>query len=76
MSKNLVANLNSLLQTRANELQQLQQQTTKATEARQKLETQRTENAMVKDELGYLGSDATVYKLIGPALMEVLRDSM
>ncbi|KAG8004230.1 Prefoldin subunit 6 [Nibea albiflora] len=38
--------------------------------ARQKLETQLTENNIVKEEMDLLDSTNTVYKLIGPVLVK------
>ncbi|KAM6923883.1 prefoldin subunit 6 [Xenentodon cancila] len=42
----------------------------KSMSARQKLETQLTENNIVKEELDLLNSSNTVYKLIGPVLVK------
>ncbi|XP_070818891.1 prefoldin subunit 6 [Chaetodon trifascialis] len=42
----------------------------KSMSARQKLETQLTENTIVKEELDLLDSTNTVYKLIGPVLVK------
>lgn len=38
--------------------------------SRQQLESQLTENNLVKSELDHLGDDATVYKLVGPILVK------
>ncbi|XP_047441186.1 prefoldin subunit 6 [Mugil cephalus] len=48
----------------------LQKDVTKSMSARQKLETQLTENNIVKEELDLLDSSNTVYKLIGPVLVK------
>ncbi|KAG9346433.1 hypothetical protein JZ751_006744 [Albula glossodonta] len=42
----------------------------KSMSARHKLETQLTENNIVKEELDLLNSENTVYKLIGPVLVK------
>ncbi|TWW55834.1 Prefoldin subunit 6 [Takifugu flavidus] len=42
----------------------------KSVSARQKLETQVTENKIVKEELDLLNSTNTIYKLIGPVLVK------
>ncbi|KAK2849460.1 hypothetical protein Q5P01_009294 [Channa striata] len=49
---------------------QMQKDVSKSMSARQKLETQLTENNIVKEELGLLDSTNTVYKLIGPVLVK------
>ncbi|XP_041847031.1 prefoldin subunit 6 [Melanotaenia boesemani] len=49
---------------------QIQKDVSKSMSARQKLETQRTENNIVKEELDLLDSSNTVYKLIGPVLVK------
>ncbi|XP_026186203.1 prefoldin subunit 6 [Mastacembelus armatus] len=49
---------------------QMQKDVSKSMSARQKLETQLTENNIVKEELDLLGSTNTVYKLIGPVLVK------
>lgn len=49
---------------------QIQKDVSKSMSARQKLETQLTENNIVKEELDMLDSANTVYKLIGPVLVK------
>ncbi|KAG7518781.1 prefoldin subunit 6 [Solea senegalensis] len=49
---------------------QMQKDVSKSMGARQKLETQLTENNIVKEELDILDSANTVYKLIGPVLVK------
>ncbi|XP_075899514.1 prefoldin subunit 6 [Nelusetta ayraudi] len=49
---------------------QMQKDVSKSMSARQKLETQVTENNIVKEELDLLDSTNTVYKLIGPVLVK------
>ncbi|XP_039975627.1 prefoldin subunit 6 [Xiphias gladius] len=49
---------------------QIQKDVSKSMSARQKLETQLTENNIVKEELDLLDSTNTVYKLIGPVLVK------
>ncbi|XP_073343009.1 prefoldin subunit 6 [Pagrus major] len=49
---------------------QIQKDVSKSMSARQKLETQLTENNIVKEELDLLDSANIVYKLIGPVLVK------
>ncbi|KAF0039642.1 prefoldin subunit 6 [Scophthalmus maximus] len=49
---------------------QMQKDVSKSMSARQKLETQLTENNIVKEELDLLISTNIVYKLIGPVLVK------
>uniref|UniRef100_A0A3B4UHG1 Prefoldin subunit 6 n=1 Tax=Seriola dumerili TaxID=41447 RepID=A0A3B4UHG1_SERDU len=49
---------------------QMQKDVSKSMSARQKLETQLTENNIVKEELDLLDSTNIVYKLIGPVLVK------
>ncbi|XP_068182094.1 prefoldin subunit 6 [Antennarius striatus] len=49
---------------------QIQKDISKSMSARQKLETQLTENSIVKEELDLLDNSNTVYKLIGPVLVK------
>ncbi|XP_051276868.1 prefoldin subunit 6 [Dicentrarchus labrax] len=49
---------------------QMQKDVSKSVSARQKLETQLTENNIVKEELDLLDGTNTVYKLIGPVLVK------
>ncbi|XP_034545840.1 prefoldin subunit 6 [Notolabrus celidotus] len=48
----------------------MQKDVSKSMSARQKLETQLTDNNIVKEELDLLDSKNTVYKLIGPVLVK------
>ncbi|XP_065126141.1 prefoldin subunit 6 [Paramisgurnus dabryanus] len=58
------------LQAELEKYQQLQKDVSKSMSARQKLEAQLTENNIVKEELGFLDTQNTVYKLIGPVLVK------
>uniref|UniRef100_A0A3P9HYZ6 Prefoldin subunit 6 n=1 Tax=Oryzias latipes TaxID=8090 RepID=A0A3P9HYZ6_ORYLA len=49
---------------------QVQKDVSKSMSIRQKLETQLTENNIVKEELDLLDSSNTIYKLIGPVLVK------
>uniref|UniRef100_A0A3P9LB53 Prefoldin subunit 6 n=1 Tax=Oryzias latipes TaxID=8090 RepID=A0A3P9LB53_ORYLA len=49
---------------------QVQKDVSKSMSVRQKLETQLTENNIVKEELDLLDSSNTIYKLIGPVLVK------
>ncbi|XP_059202298.1 prefoldin subunit 6 [Centropristis striata] len=49
---------------------QMQKDVSKSMSARQKLETQLTENNIVKEELDLMDSTNIVYKLIGPVLVK------
>ncbi|KAM8732338.1 prefoldin subunit 6 [Acanthopagrus latus] len=49
---------------------QIQKDVSKSMSARQKLETQLTENNIVKEELDLLENANIVYKLIGPVLVK------
>ncbi|KAM6999737.1 prefoldin subunit 6 [Tautogolabrus adspersus] len=48
----------------------MQKDVSKSMSARQKLETQLTDNNIVKEELDLLDSTNTIYKLIGPVLVK------
>ncbi|XP_020485297.1 prefoldin subunit 6 [Labrus bergylta] len=48
----------------------MQKDVSKSMSARQKLESQLTDNNIVKEELDLLDSTNTVYKLIGPVLVK------
>jgi len=52
------------------ELQKGQKEVQKCLETRQKLETQLTENTVVKEELDFLEEDALIFKLTGPVLVK------
>ncbi|KAJ8255043.1 hypothetical protein GJAV_G00200310 [Gymnothorax javanicus] len=58
------------LQGELEKYQQMQKDVSKSMSARHKLETQLTENNIVKEELDLLDSQNTVYKLIGPVLVK------
>uniref|UniRef100_A0A3B3ZDP9 Prefoldin subunit 6 n=1 Tax=Periophthalmus magnuspinnatus TaxID=409849 RepID=A0A3B3ZDP9_9GOBI len=49
---------------------QIQKDLSKSISAKQKLDTQLTENNIVKEELDMLDSANTIYKLIGPVLVK------
>lgn len=51
-------------------MRQLEKDRLKCIDNRRQLESQLTENNMVKEELDRLESDANVYKLIGPVLVK------
>ncbi|KAF7650396.1 hypothetical protein LDENG_00126540 [Lucifuga dentata] len=58
------------LQAELEKYTQMQKDVSKSMSSRQKLETQVTENNIVKEELDMLDSTNTVYKLIGPVLVK------
>jgi prefoldin beta subunit len=58
------------VQTVAAEYQKLQNDLQNAVEARQRLDSQLSENEMVKKEFAQLTPNNTVYKLIGPVLVQ------
>eukprot|EP00123_Amoebidium_parasiticum_P019424 comp25258_c0_seq1/m.46981 comp25258_c0_seq1/g.46981 ORF comp25258_c0_seq1/g.46981 comp25258_c0_seq1/m.46981 type:complete len:121 (-) comp25258_c0_seq1:387-749(-) len=58
------------LEVLASELRQYQGEYQKIITQRTQLESQLKENEIVKEELGLLEDDATVYKLIGPVLVK------
>ncbi|KAI9754868.1 MAG: hypothetical protein M1815_005367 [Lichina confinis] len=58
------------LQMRSDDLNKLQDELRSNIVARQQLESQQKENKMVQKEFGCLADDATIYKLIGPALVK------
>ncbi|GMR41795.1 hypothetical protein PMAYCL1PPCAC_11990, partial [Pristionchus mayeri] len=51
-------------------MKQLEKDREKYINSRQQLESQLTENSLVKEEMDLLDEDATVYKLIGAALVK------
>ena len=51
------------------EMKSFQQKKTKCVESRHQLESQKTENDLVREELHHLEEGAGVYKLIGPVLV-------
>ncbi|KAG5486383.1 hypothetical protein CUR178_07698 [Leishmania enriettii] len=64
-----IKKLNDVLRPILKELQELGDKKGKLIEARRQLGAQKNENELVRDELNKLEPDATVYKLIGPALV-------
>ncbi|KAG5851968.1 prefoldin subunit 6 [Anguilla rostrata] len=58
------------LKSELEKYQEMQKDVSKSMSARHKLETQLTENNIVKEELDLLDSENTVYKLIGPVLVK------
>ncbi|CAN9514733.1 unnamed protein product [Ophioblennius macclurei] len=58
------------LQAEVEKYAHMQKDVSKSMSARQKLETQLTENNIVKEELDLLDSANTIYKLIGPVLVK------
>ncbi|KZT00908.1 prefoldin subunit 6 [Laetiporus sulphureus 93-53] len=62
--------LQERLQTASTDYQKLQNDTSNAVEARQRLEAQLSENELVKKEFAQLTESNTVYKLIGPILVK------
>ncbi|AIN95559.1 prefoldin subunit, putative [Leishmania panamensis] len=64
-----IKKLNDLLRPILKELQELGDKKGKLIEARRQLGGQKNENELVRDEMNKLEPDATVYKLIGPALV-------
>lgn len=64
-----IKKLNDLLRPILKELQEVGEKKGKFVETRRQLGGQKNENDLVRDELNKLEPDATVYKLIGPALV-------
>uniref|UniRef100_A0A8U8BKQ7 Prefoldin subunit 6 n=1 Tax=Geospiza parvula TaxID=87175 RepID=A0A8U8BKQ7_GEOPR len=58
------------LQGELEKYQQLQKELGRAVAARQKLETQLTENNIVQEELNLLDESNTIFKLLGPVLVK------
>ncbi|XP_028315651.1 prefoldin subunit 6 isoform X1 [Gouania willdenowi] len=58
------------LQGEIDKYTQMQKEVSKNMSVRQKLETQLTENNIVKTELDLLDSSNTIFKLIGPVLVK------
>merc|ERR1712168_990555 len=69
MGKNIMEIMQAQLQEKVEKLQSQQKQRQKGLMARQTLDSQLSENNLVKDELDHLEEDAKVFKLIGPALI-------
>ena len=61
--------MNNQLQEEVEKLQALQKQQQKTLSARQTLDSQLSENKLVKEEMDRLEDDSRVFKLIGPALV-------
>ena len=61
--------MNNQLQEEVEKLQGLQKQQQKTLSARQTLDSQLSENKLVKEEMDKLEEDSRVFKLIGPALV-------
>ncbi|XP_059347100.1 prefoldin subunit 6 isoform X1 [Ammospiza nelsoni] len=62
--------LQKKLQGELEKYQQLQKELGRAVAARQKLETQLTENNIVQEELNLLDDSTTIFKLLGPVLVK------
>ncbi|CAA7259942.1 unnamed protein product [Cyclocybe aegerita] len=62
--------LQTKLEQASGEFQKLQVDLSKAVEARQRLDAQLSENELVKKEFAQLTPDNTVYKLMGPVLVQ------
>lgn len=62
--------IQSKLKAELEKYTQMQKDVSKSMSARQKLETQLTENNIVKEELDLLDGTNTIYKLIGPVLVK------
>ncbi|KAF2717866.1 Prefoldin beta-like protein [Polychaeton citri CBS 116435] len=58
------------LQSLSDDFQTLQNEMTALVSARQKLESQFTENKSVQKEFTNLSDDANIYKLVGPVLLK------
>merc|ERR1712088_988307 len=69
MGKNIMEIMQAQLQEKVEKLQGQQKTRQKTLMARQTLDSQLSENKLVKDELDGLEEDAKVFKLIGPALI-------
>ncbi|KAH9911856.1 Prefoldin beta-like protein [Fomitopsis serialis] len=69
MSTSLAA-LQDRLQTASTDFQKIQNDLTTAVDARQRLEAQQSENELVKKEFSTLTEKNTVYKLVGPVLVQ------
>ncbi|TFK48098.1 Prefoldin beta-like protein [Heliocybe sulcata] len=62
--------LQAKLQQKSQEYQKLQEDLSAVVEARQKLDAQLSENELVKKEFDQLTLENTVYKLVGPVLVQ------
>merc|ERR1712203_880653 len=70
MGKNIMEIMQAQMQEKVEKLQGLQKTQQKTLMARQTLDSQISENKLVKEELDRLDEDAKVFKLIGPALVK------
>merc|ERR1712088_342295 len=61
--------MNNQMQEEVEKLQALQKQQQKTLSARQTLDSQLSENKLVKEEMDKLEEESRVFKLIGPALV-------
>merc|ERR1712029_1181097 len=69
MGEQIMQNMQSSMQEKVEKLQGLQKTQQKTLMARQTLDSQLSENKLVKEELDNLEEGAKVFKLIGPALI-------
>merc|ERR1719295_1973033 len=69
MGEQIMQNMNNQMQEEVEKLQALQKQQQKTLSARQTLDSQLSENKLVKEEMDKLEDDSRVFKLIGPALV-------
>jgi len=70
MGEQIMQNMQSSMQEKVEKIQSLQKTQQKTLSARQTLDSQLSENKLVKEELDKLEDDAKVFKLIGPALVK------
>ncbi|KAI0650989.1 prefoldin subunit 6 [Trametes meyenii] len=66
----MAAALQERLQTASTEFQKIQGELSSAVDARQKLDAQLSENELVKKEFASLTEENTIYKLVGPVLVQ------
>ncbi|KAI0673297.1 Prefoldin beta-like protein [Trametes maxima] len=66
----MAAALQERLQTASTEFQKIQGELSSAVDARQKLDAQLSENELVRKEFASLTDENTVYKLVGPVLVQ------
>merc|ERR1719295_1837554 len=69
MGEQIMQNMQSSMQEKVEKIQSLQKTQQKTLSARQTLDSQLSENKLVKEELDKLEDDSRVFKLIGPALV-------
>ncbi|KAH9851164.1 prefoldin subunit 6 [Lenzites betulinus] len=65
-----MAALQARLQAASTEYQSIQAELSAVVDARQKLDAQLSENELVQKEFASLSADNTVYKLLGPVLVQ------